>query len=68
MTSKQAKAAAASFIRAVTDPDQEWTVSTIERHLPVGWQLEEYADAGDFFPLTVANVARAILANKEAHD
>ena len=66
MTKTQAAAAARSFIAAVTKPDRQWTISTIEAHMPAGWQLDEYADAADFFPLTVANVAAAILRNKEA--
>jgi hypothetical protein len=64
MTKPQAAAAARAFIASVTNPDREWTVSTIETHMPRGWELDEYADAGDFFPLTVANVAAAIMRNK----
>jgi hypothetical protein len=31
--------------------------------MPAGWELEEYADQAEFLPLTVANVASAILRN-----
>jgi len=63
MNASQAKAAARSFISAVTKPDQQWTLNDIDRHMPAGWELEEYADQAEFLPLTVANVASAILRN-----
>ena len=63
MTTSQAKAAARSFILSVTKPDQQWTLNTIDRHMPAGWQLDEYADDAEFFPLTVKNIAAAIMRN-----
>jgi len=66
MTKTEATAAARSFVAAVTKPDREWTLATVEKHLPPGWLLTPHADVQAFFPVTVRNVAAAIMANKEA--
>jgi len=66
MTKTQANNAARAFINNVTNPDKEWSLATVERQLPLGWQLSASTELGDFFPLTVTNVSTAIMRHKEA--
>ena len=63
MTSNEARTAARNFISSVTKPNREWSINTIEAHLPNGWQLQAHAETGDFFPLTISHVAAAILSH-----
>lgn len=60
MTRNEARTAARNFIAAVTNPDAQWSLRTVERYMPKGWRLDDAAVDGDFMPLTVKNAADAI--------
>ena len=61
ITRNEATSAARTFIRTVSD-GSDWSLSTIEAHLPSGFYLSTCDDA-DFYPLTIKNVSNAIYRN-----
>jgi hypothetical protein len=60
MTKKEAMNAARSFVRSVTKPDREWTLSMVESYLPDGYRLMEEAVDSDFFPVTISHIAKSM--------
>ena len=58
ITRDEATISARTFIRTVSD-GSDWSLSTIEAHLPSGFYLSTCDDA-DFYPLTIKNVSNAI--------
>ena len=62
MTRTKAIAAARKFVETYVDAGRQWNVASVEGCLPDGYELSN-VEVGDFFPVTVENIARVIKAH-----
>jgi len=59
MTRTEAIAVARRFVETYVYTNRQWNVGSVEGCLPDGYELRD-VEVGDFFPVTVENIARVI--------